>query len=198
MGFELVGKVWDAVSFKTYIQEVNLSWANSVTIHHTASPSLAQRPQGFKIQHMRNLAHYYGNQLGWSAGPHIFVDEDEYFGLSSLYRRGVHAVSFNSNSIGIEMLGQYDDLDDPKTGRGLDVVMNTAELVSILLTKMKLKANDQTVKFHRDDPKTNKTCCGKLIEKYWFLDLVNGFMDTGANLTIEERLLRIERKIGLA
>ena len=87
MAFELVGQAWDVEAFEGYIADINLSWADSVTVHHTAAPSLAQRPDGFTLQHMRNIAHYYQTQLGWSAGPHLFTDEDEVYGMSSLWRR---------------------------------------------------------------------------------------------------------------
>ena len=198
MGFELVGKVWDCVSFKTYIQEVNLSWADSVTIHHTASPTLAQRPKGWTIQHMRNLLHYYKNQLGWKSAPQLFTDEDEIYGLSSLYRPGVHAVSYNSNSIGIEMLGNY-DIEDPSTGRGLKVLQNTAELVAIILDKMGKPVDNESVHFHRDDPKTRKSCPGKLIDKDSFLEMVRWYsqVPSAPVLSIEERISRIEEHLKL-
>ena len=74
-------------------------------MHHTAAPSLAQRPRGLTIQHIRNIQNYYQSQLGWSSGPHLFIDDDQIFGMSSLERRGIHAVSFNRTHIGIEVLG---------------------------------------------------------------------------------------------
>ena len=197
MGFELTGKSWIPDQFKLYIEQIPIgSWANSVTVHHTYSPNLADRPNGWKTQHLENLKHYYKNVLGWSAGPHLFTDEKAIFGLSSLYKRGVHAKSFNKDSIGIEMLGNYES-DDPKTGRGLEVVKLTALTVAILLKKMHLKADNQTVLFHRDDPTTNKTCCGSLIEKEWFLSLVNEHYDSEQPLTVEERLTKIENHLGI-
>ena len=149
MGFELVGQAWDVEAFQGYISDINLSWADSVTVHHTAAPSLAQRPDGFKIQHIKNIQSFYEG-LGWSSGPHLFVD-DQVFGMSSLWRRGIHARSFNSHSIGIEMLGNYDH-ESPSSGRGLDVIETTAQVVAALLKRMKLLATDKTILFHRDDP----------------------------------------------
>ena len=174
MGYELVGEVWDNLGFEAYLADVNLGWANSVTVHHTAAPSLKQRPQGWIIQHMRNLEHYYKTVLRWSAAPHLFTDEDQIFGMSSLYKRGVHARSFNRDSIGIECLGNY-DVEDPETGRGLKCWHTTAETVATILRKMNLPVNETTVLFHRDDPKTNKTCPGKLVTKQWFISLVNSY-----------------------
>jgi len=174
MGFELVGQVWDRGTFREYVSRLPaLSWCRAVCVHHTSSPNLAQRPQGWTIQHMRNLQDFYQRQLGWSAGPHLFTDEDQIFGVSSLYQRGVHAVSFNSYAIGIETLGDYDS-EDPLTGRGLECWKTSAAAVAILLDHLKLPANGETVLFHRDDPKTSKTCPGGKVDKEWFLGLVRG------------------------
>jgi len=197
MGFEIVGQAWDVEAFEGYISDISLGWADSVTIHHTASPSLAQRPDGWKLQHMRNIAHYYQKKLGWSAGPHLFTDEDEVYGMSSLWRRGIHARSFNSNSIGVEMLGNYDS-ESPSSGRGLDVIETTAQVVAALLTRMKLLATDKTILFHRDDPKTSKTCPGSLINKSWFVSKVQGYMDDAPTMTLEERVARIENHLNLS
>lgn len=139
-----------------------------IVIHHTAAPSLRQRPHGFTSQHMLNIQDFYEGK-GWSAGPHIFTDEDQAWMFTPLTQRGVHAVSFNSNSIGIEMLGDY-DVEDPWTGRGLATLQNTAAVVKLLMKKYGLTKND--IRFHRDDPKTNKSCPGKKISKDKFLQLL--------------------------
>ena len=198
MGFEIVGRVFDAEAFGEYIETVNLNWISSVTVHHTASPNLAQRPKGWIIQHMRNIADYYKNGLGWSSGPHLFTDEDQIFGMSSLWKPGVHARSFNRNSIGIETLGDYDN-EDPKGGRGLACWTTTAQATAIILDKVKMQPSNSTVKFHRDDPKTSKTCPGKLVEKDWFLDLVSNYTNsTGSqDLTLEQRVERLEKLDGI-
>lgn len=172
MSFSAVGQVFDARAFEKHVSTLDLSWANAVCLHHTAYPDLSMRPKGWTIQHMRNLASYYGGELGWSAGPHLFTDEDEIFGLSPLTTRGVHAKSFNARSIGIEALGNYDH-EKPASGRGLEVWRTTAAATAILLRRMGLPATGQTVLFHRDDPKTTKTCPGRLVAKEWVLSLVN-------------------------
>ena len=104
MSFANVGKVWSSSSFNEYLKTVKKpSWARAVTLHHTAAPSLAQRPTGFTIQHIENIKSYYSQKLGWKKGPHLFTDEDEIFGMTPLTLTGIHAVSFNSYSIGIEV-----------------------------------------------------------------------------------------------
>ena len=177
MSFSAVGKVWDVTGLADYVGGIrSLSWADSVTVHHTGTPDLSQRPQGWKIQHMRNLAHFYGKQLGWSAGPHLFTDEDQIFGLSPLTAPGVHARSFNRSSIGIEMLGNFDK-DDPESGRGAEVLRTSIECVAALLNKLGLEASEETILFHRDDPKTTKTCPGGKVGKLWFVSEVARAME---------------------
>lgn len=215
MSYSSVGLVFDPPSFASHIETLNLSWADSVCIHHTGYPDLSMRPKGWTIQHMRNLASYYGTELKWKAGPHLFTDEDQIFGLSPLTSPGTHAVSFNRYSIGIEMLGNY-DREDPLTGRGHEVVDISARATAILLIRLRLEPSGSTVKFHRDDPKTSKTCPGTRLTKERFLELVSyhheiltrkksatedaSQPDTQATrppvtLTIEERITRLEASV---
>jgi hypothetical protein len=178
MGFENVGKVWTPASLAEYLTTRTApSWVDSITLHHTAAPSLAQRPKGFTIQHIRNIQDFYkrpkseGGAGGWSAGPHVFIDEDEIFGMSDFRFPGVHAVSFNSRSLGIEVLGDY-DIEDPRIGRGQACWVNAAATVRVLLNWLNLKKSKSTILFHRDDPKTAKSCPGRKVDKQWFLDLI--------------------------
>lgn len=178
MAFENVGKVWTPASLGEYLEGRAVpGWIDSITMHHTAAPSLAQRPKGFTIQHIRNIQDFYsrpkskGGAGGWSTGPHLFIDDDEVFGMCDFRSKGIHAVSFNSRSLGIEVLGDYDS-EDPNSGRGAACWKTAAETVCILLKWLSLKKNKSTILFHRDDPKTSKSCPGKRIDKQWFLDLI--------------------------
>lgn len=161
MSFSAVGSVWDRESFPGHLAALDLSWVRGVTLHHTGTPDLSQRPHGWTIQHMRNLAHYYGNTLGWSAGPHLFIDDDQIFGLSPLDRPGVHARSFNRTHIGIEVLGNY-DREDPTTGRGAACWSTALRTVQAILSRTGL--SPLTVNGHRDDPRTSKTCPGTKVD----------------------------------
>jgi hypothetical protein len=177
MSFADVGRVWCAVSFREWVRAIRRpAWVKGVTLHHTAAPSLAQRPDGLSAQHMRNLQHYYQRQLGWSAGPHLFVDDVQINGMTPLTVRGVHARSFNLSHIGIEVLGDY-DAEDPKRGRGLRAWQLAAQAVAVLVSEWEMLPDD--VNFHRDDPRTTKSCPGRKVGREWFLDLV-GAAVTGA------------------
>jgi len=176
MGFENVGRVWTCESLAQYLDAIATpNWCEAVTLHHTAAPSLAQRPNGFSIQHIANIRDFYKSDKGWSAGPHLFIDEDQLFGMCDFRRKGIHATSFNRSAIGIEVLGDYDS-ENPRTDRGLACWRNATAAVRVLLEWLGLKANESTVLFHRDDSATAKTCPGRKVKKDWVLSLI----DTGA------------------
>jgi hypothetical protein len=167
--FPIVGVRFTPEQFKAYlagIDDAAMTWNPSgVTIHHTASPSLAQRPDGFIPQHMLNLRSFYLS-LGWSRGPHIFTDDKGIWVFSPLTSKGIHAVSFNSGYFGIETLGNFDS-EDPKSGRGLASCTNGAIAYKLLAERFGCKRFN----FHRDDPKTDKTCPGSKISHEWFARL---------------------------
>lgn len=173
MSYANVGKVWVPETFGEYLSKLKRpTWCKYITIHHTAAPSLAQRPKGFTAQHIVNIKNYYSGKLGWSRGPHLFTDEDQIFGMTPLTSKGIHARSFNSNSIGIEVLGNY-DVEDPKSGRGLECWKTTAACTKDLANWLGITPSESTIKFHRDDPRTSKSCPGRKVSKSWFLSLVN-------------------------
>ncbi len=91
--------------------------------------------------------------------------------MTPLHVPGIHAVSFNRNSIGIEILGEY-DTEDPCSGRGLECMKIAAATAKVLFEWLDIPVNADTLKFHRDDPKTSKTCPGKKVKKDWFISLV--------------------------
>jgi N-acetylmuramoyl-L-alanine amidase CwlA len=174
--FPIVGKRFSPSEFLEYClwvkENERFSWSpKGVTIHHTAFPHLAMRPDGFKETHMQNLRAYYKDQLGWNSGPHIFTDDNGIWVHTPLSHKGVHARSFNSTHIGIEMLGDFDYKDDPDEGRGKKSTDNGKIAAAAILIAFGL--NPANVNFHRDDPKTSKTCPGRKIKKQDFVADVN-------------------------
>lgn len=113
----------------------------------------------------------------------MFVDDqgDGIIVFQRMDKRGVHAASFNSKSWGVEMLGYY-DAESFDTGRGMKVRDNAMQALAIMCERLKVKAD--TIKFHRDDPKTTKTCPGMKVKKAYVVNAVqtilNG-MDSNEN-----------------
>jgi hypothetical protein len=172
--FPIVGVAFTVDEFAGYLGTIldeQMTWSpTAITIHHAAAPSLAQRPQGFVTQHMLNLRSYY-QSLGWSRGPHFFVDDRRIWVFSPPTARGIHAIKFNSRSFGFEMLGNYDlGREDPTTGRGKLVTELTAAAVVLVRRRFEIKT---PIQFHRDDPATKKSCPGTWVEKPWFNALVD-------------------------
>lgn len=164
---KILGKPYAPEEFDEYLK--TLTWGawkpQYIVLHHTAAPSLAQRPHGFLPQHMTYLREFY-EEKGWSAGPHAFVDDDQIWTFSPLTSRGVHAVGFNRTGIGLELLGDY-DTESPFEGRGLAVWKTGMAAVRSLMKRLNL--GESAIKFHREDGYTSKTCPGKKIRKDWVL-----------------------------
>jgi len=173
MAIPFVGKRMTRKEFADYLDSFGFSSFNPtfVTLHHTASPTLAQRPNGFSAQHLQNLLHYYQDTLGWNGAPHVFIDDqgDGIIVFQRMDKRGVHAASFNSKSWGVEMLGYY-DTESFDTGRGQIVRDNAMQALAIMCKRLHVKAD--TIKFHRDDPKTSKTCPGTKVKKSYVVNAV--------------------------
>jgi hypothetical protein len=163
-----IGKRMTREEFRSYLKSLTFSSFKPrfVTLHHTGQPNLANRPNGLSNQHLLNLKHYYENVMDWNGAPHVFV-EDGIILFQRMDRRGVHAVSFNRNSWGVEMLG-YFDRESFDTGRGAKVRDNSMAALAIMCEALGVEAH--TIKFHRDDPKTTKTCPGLKVTK---ADVVN-------------------------
>jgi hypothetical protein len=153
--------------------------AKGITLHHTAVPSLAQRPNGFTAKHLENLQHYYLRQLGWSGMPHIFIDDvGDPILMQPLSQRGVHAASFNSSRWGIEVLGWYDKgRDNPHDGRGLtcwSTAVAAAEALAEGLGVDRPKVGKgEIINFHRHDWRTRKSCPGNLVTEAFLQELIN-------------------------
>jgi hypothetical protein len=169
----IIGKAFTIETFRDYVG--GLSWdewtPDFIVLHHTAVPSLAQRLNGFNVASMSGLQRYYRDEMGWSAGPHLFVD-DQSAGIwvfTPLTTPGVHAKSFNGRSLGLEMLGNY-DVEDFDAGRGALVRENAVAAIAIL--SKTLGIDPDSMMCHRDEPSTSKTCPGNNVDEVAFIRAV--------------------------
>lgn len=159
--------------FQSYLEHVsfNLWRPRFIVMHHTGAPNLAtwrrwkDRGHPTDAQWMKNLAAYYGDEMRWSAGPHFFFTPTHYCVLSPPDRRGVHAASFNALSWGVECVGDFDrePFDGALVGRYLEglAIMH----IAAALSPGDFRLGVRGLHFHRDDPKTNKTCPGEKVSK---------------------------------
>lgn len=142
-----------------------------VTVHHTGAPDLKtwqgwqSRPRPISdAQWLKNLAEYYGG-LGWSAGPHFFVTPSNICVLSPPWKRGVHAVSFNASSWGVETVGDFDREKFEGPIREMLIGALAGMHIAAGLQLDDFKRGERGLHFHRDDPKTKKTCPGRNVDK---------------------------------
>lgn len=171
----IVGISLSADDFDSYCHA--LSWTqwrpSFIALHNTASPSLAQRPKGLTKTHIDNLEDYYRNQKGWSAGPHLFIDDNQIWVFTPLTVSGVHSPSWNKIALGIEMLGDYAS-ESFTSGRGLKVQKNAVAGVATLSAVLGLDPN--SLKLHKEDPLTDHDCPGRNVDKQKFIEAVIDLM----------------------
>jgi len=170
----IVGRSFIPEEFREYVAGLNSdAWRPEfIVLHHTAVPSLGQRPSGFTREHLLGLEKYYRDEMGWSAGPHLFVDDHMIWVFTPLTVPGVHAKSFNAHSLGVEMLGNY-DREDFYSGRGLAVQQNAVAAIAILSEVLEI--DPESMMCHRDEPNTSKTCPGNNVDKADFIRAVKDY-----------------------
>lgn len=122
-----------------------------VTLHHTVVPTQATW-RGRRT--MEALGRYYRG-LGWPAGPHLFLAPDGLYAGTPLAVPGVHAGACNQGSIGLEVVGNFD-----QQAWGPVLQARVYELTCLLLRWM--RRDETSVRGHRECL-SNKTCPGAAI-----------------------------------
>ena len=161
----IVALSFSAESFENYCHSLTWnSWRPSfIVLHNTGTPTLAQRPTGLSLQHIKNLESYYRDEKNWSAGPHLFIDDHQIWVFTPLTTSGVHSPSWNKLALGFEMLGDY-ETESFTTGRGLAVRKNAVAAIATLSAVLGL--DPTTMKLHKEDKNsTHDDCPGKNVVK---------------------------------
>jgi hypothetical protein len=161
---KIIGKSFSAAEFDAYCHTLQwTAWRPSfIVLHNTATPSLAQRPNGLTPLHIANLEGFYRDRRGWSAGPHLFVDDRQIWVFTPLTMSGVHSPSWNKVALGLEMLGDYDK-EPFDSGRGLVVRKNAVAAMATLCAILGL--DPASMRLHHEDPLTDHACPGRLVDK---------------------------------
>lgn len=181
----IVGKEFTIEAFKAYV--VGLKFfpgAKFVEIHSTGAPTLKQWyltknwPPKRRIN--ESLVDYYKNKQHWSAGPHLFIDQDFIWAFTPMTSRGTHSPSWNDRAIGIEIVG-YMDAEAFKPAQQKLVVA----AIGIICLKMgwdpaKYVKGVCGLHFHKEDPgTTHKDCPGKNVVKAQLIKDVQNYMRGG-------------------
>ncbi|MFD1874494.1 hypothetical protein [Hymenobacter bucti] len=153
----IVGAAFSPDTFDKYCHSLQwLAWRPSfMVLHNTAIPTLANRPTGLSHQHILNLQQYYRDTCGWSAGPHLFIDDRQIWVFTPLTVSGVHYPCFNKVALGIEMLGDYSQ-ESFTSGRGLQVRHHAVAALGL---------DPTTLKLHKENKCTDHVHPGKNVVK---------------------------------
>lgn len=163
----IVNRSFTPDEFSQYVDTIEFSiWRPQfIVLHNTGAPTLHQWLSGptSPQQRILNLQAYYRDQLGWSAGPHLFIDNHLIWAFTPLVMPGVHSPSWNSISWGVEMVGDY-DTEDFGSGPGAAVAENAVRALATL--HMLMGFDPESLRFHKEDRKTtHKNCPGKSVDK---------------------------------
>ncbi len=160
---QIINKRLSLNEFRHYVDSYNFGSVppNKLVIHHTWRPTknswAGERTIG-------GLKKYYEGK-GWPVGPHLFIAEDGIWLFSHMNKDGIHAGNLNTGSIGIEVVGDYDN--EKWSG---ETKVNTLGSIKALIDKLNLSNSD--IYFHRDV--SGKSCPGWAITKEWlFAELAN-------------------------
>lgn len=129
---------------------------------------------------MANLKDYYENEMGWSAGPHAFVDGVSIWIMTDFNVSGVHSPSWNGTRLGIEMVGDYDTESDEE-GMGKKVMDLTIALFGECHSFYGWEPSNNSIKLHKEDPATDHDCPGANVIKSEFVADVTKYMGDGGD-----------------
>jgi len=184
MAWPAVKKFLTPQQFREHVNTLDFStWKPiGIVIHNTASPSLKRWHEVPREKWMNNLETYYKG-LGWSGGPHLFIDDGEDgIGLfNPLNRRGTHSPSFNAQWLGFEHVGDYAKEDDD-AGPGLRVKNNGIAAMAIVCAKLGIDPTTH-IKLHKEDPRTDHDCPGRDMaeDKAKIIEAIIEYMGNGGD-----------------
>lgn len=166
----IVGSGFLPSNFDEYVSTVKmdlLRWRPEfIVLHNTSVPTFKEWHEVPGAERMKNLEHYYRDELKWSGGPHLFIADDLIWVFTPLAFPGVHSPSWNKVSWGVEMVGDYST--EPLSEQVRD---NTVTALTTLTRKCKL--DPLSLKLHHEDPlTTHRQCPGPHVDKQLMIKLV--------------------------
>ena len=143
-------------AFLSYLANTQApSWCTKICIHHTVVPTIAQWRGLSSMQAM--LAYY--RRLGWVTFPHLYVAPDGIWQMNNIRLKGTHANAANAFSVGVEVVGNYDQRvwEEP-------IYTYAVDTIKYLLQWRGL--TDKDIIAHREY-NSAKTCPGRSITNQW-------------------------------
>lgn len=210
MAFSYIGEAKTAREFVEYVQTYNFGSVppSFLVIHHTVNPDaswarmsgdqstwwdrneagLAEPDVIAKRKRQLDSIRDYYISLGWSTGPHLFVDNKYIWLFTGMYDVGTHAASGNSfrdskgtlhYSIGIEVVGYYEQVGWPSSIQQLlQVAVQTLkarlrnfDIIYTAAPTNRPDLHDHQVSFHDDYNKPS--CPGSVITPEYAIPILS-------------------------
>jgi Putative peptidoglycan binding domain/N-acetylmuramoyl-L-alanine amidase len=166
---------------RTMIHSVEIgAWIPKfATLHNTGVPSLKQY-LGYgptaQAQFAANQASYERG-LGWHPGVHFFCCPAYVWNVCDLRADGVSVSCWNHETIGIEMVGDYEvGGDDFASGFGKSVRDNAVWTLACLHEKFGWEP--ETIRFHRECRADHHSCPGSKVDKAAIIEAVKSRIAT--------------------
>jgi len=162
--------------FETFLNDLKfIDWKPSlIVVHHTWQPTL---DQWHGVKSLDAMERFYQTSKGWHHGPHFYVSDQHWYVFNTPTERGVHAISYNSDSYGIEVVHNGDVA--PFSGAQAELLYSG---LSLVFNKLGLDPQ-LDLRFHREDVLSKKTCPGLKVTK---ADVINGILNRVAHSQHQE------------
>jgi hypothetical protein len=152
-----------------YLRSVRVTRGlREIVLHHTWEPTAARyRGQ----QTWDAIRRFHMVDRGWSdIGYHLGIAPDESLWLlRPIPRQGAHVKGNNRHTVGVVLLGNFDEEDPHACG-----LTQAARVVALLLDRFHLPVS--AVRFHREF--ADKTCPGTRLDLNAFRELVQAVADS--------------------
>lgn len=172
LGMDLILEGWTKEGFRKYVEEVVTSkmsaWRpQGVVLHATYQPSLKDWDEDKTVrkitesQRIANMVPQW-KRSGFKASPHLFIDREEIWTATPLWKRGTHSPSYNASYWGVELVGNYAD----KPGEKLpdSIKDNAVFAIACLYLMLGREPTNVNFRFHGEDPRTtHKRCPGHAV-----------------------------------
>lgn len=178
LGMELILEGWTPEGFGQYVERSvgpkMAAWRpRGIVLHATYQPSLQTWDDDKTVrkisepQRIANMVPLW-QKNGFKASPHLFIDREEIWTATPLWKRGTHTPSWNGTHWGIEMVGNYaDEPGEPLPDSLRDLTVFACASLFLMLG---YEPGPDTLRFHGEDPKTtHHRCPGKNVPpKPWW------------------------------
>jgi hypothetical protein len=167
---DLILEGWSREGFANYVEEVvakkMAAWRpQGVVLHCTFDPSLATWDADKTVRHIseaQRIANMVPNWIrqGFKASPHLFIDREEIWTATPLWKRGTHSPSFNASYWGVELVGNYADVPGETLPDSLRD--NAVHAIACLYLMLGHEPTATSFRYHGEDPRTtHKRCPGR-------------------------------------